>query len=189
MRTAALSTVPGSIVSPGAPEVGVTPLGAAAGLRFFSLGCKPEGVPGVALAPGVVGCPLTEPPSSAFRFFVDPPETTGLVARLAPGDIERGVGLPALLEGLVEPPANGLVALLPEVLPFSFGAALAGGDVARFATTEWPPIPRGDTGVPSLLTFTVELPALEGAGDPEREPDCEAGFGAVVLPFVLLTLD
>lgn len=141
-------------------------LGAAAGFRFLSFGCAL--LPLTFVADGAAPLITGLDPSSAFRFLDG--TAVGLVARLAPGERTGGVGLPARLATAL---ASGLVALLPLKLAFSFGALGSGGDVARFASTEWPPIPRiGEVGGgdPSVLTLTAVAAGPVGAGELEREP-------------------
>lgn len=114
------------------------------GFRFFGFGAPFTAAPADAALP-----PSS---SAALRLFdVGCPFDVGL-----PGPLARGEGLVALL------PVTGLVALLPVPCPLvtrplfvevvlSFGAL---GLVARFATTEWPPM-------------------LAGAGEVAREPTAE----------------
>ena len=154
--------VAGAAPDPDAGVDGTAPVG----LCFFGFG-----VPEVAtLPPGTAVAP-----SSALRFFGalrfvdDPPAAVG----------DAGAGLVARL-------ASGLAARLPCWLcagVFSLGAF---GEVARLATTEWPPMPPADvggepgvaggardTGVVSILILT---PPERGAGDPPRDPGREGVF-------------
>lgn len=133
LSTAALSSVPGGTVA-----------GADGAEVDDTWGPEPDGWDDEPLRFFCFGAPAfacdADALSSALRlpFDTDPPPEAG-----------GGTGLLALL------PASGLVARLPAFLPAAPGAEPEtapplvgggrGGEVARFATTEWPPMP-GEVG-------------------------------------------